>query len=412
MPPAGRREALSAEALAGGRRAGGRALLEALGARHVALWSPAHTEERLAIAGELISAARAAGDREAELQGLNWRVVDLYELGELEALRATAAEHERLADALRLPAYAFFAPMWRASLALLAGRQHEAERLHAGGAELARLARDDNARLLLETQRLSLHASGGGFAADDAEIVLRRLETSRARAGWLVALTIHRYTAGDRAAARDAFTAGVAAFADTEPDANWLYSATGLGVLAERFGDRDAADLLYRALAPYGHRIVTIARGSYCTGSAQLALGMLAIARADRAAAAAHLEAAIRANDALGARGLRGGGAVGAGRPDRGRRARRRAAGGGEGDGRPGRLGVPGRAGLAALTRGFTLASRSPRARPGRWWSVHRPGASPCPCTSLPIRSPSASPASSSRPTTRPTTPRGGCGTA
>ena len=301
VPPAGRREALSAEALAGGRRAGGRALLEALGARHVALWSPAHTEERLAIAGELISAARAAGDREAELQGLNWRVVDLYELGELEALRATAAEHERLADALRLPAYAFFAPMWRASLALLAGRQHEAERLHAGGAELARLARDDNARLLLETQRLSLHASGGGFAADDAEIVLRRLETSRARAGWLVALTIHRYTAGDRAAARDAFTAGVAAFADTEPDANWLYSATGLGVLAERFGDRDAADLLYRALAPYGHRIVTIARGSYCTGSAQLALGMLAIARADRAAAAAHLEAAIRANDALGA---------------------------------------------------------------------------------------------------------------
>ena len=317
VPPAGRREALSAEALAGGRRAGGRALLEALGARHVALWSPAHTEERLAIAGELISAARAAGDREAELQGLNWRVVDLYELGELEALRATAAEHERLADALRLPAYAFFAPMWRASLALLAGRQHEAERLHAGGAELARLARDDNARLLLETQRLSLHASGGGFAADDAEIVLRRLETSRARAGWLVALTIHRYTAGDRAAARDAFTAGVAAFADTEPDANWLYSATGLGVLAERFGDRDAADLLYRALAPYGHRIVTIARGSYCTGSAQLALGMLAIARADRAAAAAHLEAAIRANDALGAPRLRGGGAVGAGRPDR-----------------------------------------------------------------------------------------------
>ena len=154
---------------------------------------------------------------------------------------------------------------------------------------------------MLETQRLSLHASGGGFAADDAEIVRRRLATSRARAGWLVALTVHRYTGGDRAAAREAFAAGVAAFADAEPDANWLYSATGLGVLAERFGDREAAELLYRALAPYGHRIVTIARGSYCTGSAQLALGMLAIARADRAAAAAHLEAAIRANDALGA---------------------------------------------------------------------------------------------------------------
>lgn len=49
-PPAKLRERLSAEALRAGRRTGGRALLEALGARHVALWSPDHTEERLAIA--------------------------------------------------------------------------------------------------------------------------------------------------------------------------------------------------------------------------------------------------------------------------------------------------------------------------------------------------------------------------
>ena len=83
--PSTLRERLSAEALAAGRRAGGPALLEALGARHVALWSPAHTEERLAIADELVAAARAAGDREAELQGINWRVADLFELGDRDA---------------------------------------------------------------------------------------------------------------------------------------------------------------------------------------------------------------------------------------------------------------------------------------------------------------------------------------
>ena len=98
------REELSAEALAGGRRRGGRALLEALNARHVALWNPAHTEERLAIADELIGAAADAGDREAQLQGVNWRVADLLELGEMEALRAAVAEHERLAGSSACPA--------------------------------------------------------------------------------------------------------------------------------------------------------------------------------------------------------------------------------------------------------------------------------------------------------------------
>ena len=81
--PATLRERLSEEALGDGRRLGGRALLEALGARHVALWSPAHAEERLRIADELVAAARAQGDREAELQGVNWRVADLVELGDI-----------------------------------------------------------------------------------------------------------------------------------------------------------------------------------------------------------------------------------------------------------------------------------------------------------------------------------------
>ncbi len=60
-PPKAVRERLSDEALTAGRRTGGRALLEALGARHVALWSPDHTEERLAIADELVAQARAGG---------------------------------------------------------------------------------------------------------------------------------------------------------------------------------------------------------------------------------------------------------------------------------------------------------------------------------------------------------------
>ena len=75
---------------------------------------------------------------------------------------------------------------------------------------------------------------------------------------------------------------------------------------------------------------MTVGRGSFCTGSASLALGLLAATLGDGGAAAAHLEEAVRRNDALGAvvyaaaargalEGLRGG------RPRGGRGASHRA---------------------------------------------------------------------------------------
>ena len=295
------REELSADALAAGRRTGGRALLEALGARHVALWSPAHTEERLAIADELIAAASAAGDREAELQGVNWRVADLFELGEVEALRAAVAAHERLADDLRLPGYAWYAPMWHATLALLGGRLAEAEQHSQVGRRIGAAAHDENAALLFETQEFALASARGRITAEQDERVRRRVAHSPARAAWLTAVAVRAHALGDAALARDALAKGVEDLATMPLDANSLYAMTGLGAVAARFGDRRAASALYPRLLPYGERIVTIARGSYCTGSAWLALGLLATTLGERAAAVAHLEAAVARNDALGA---------------------------------------------------------------------------------------------------------------
>ncbi len=134
--PAPVRERLSEEALASGRRTGGRALLEALNARHVALWSPSHVVERLAIANELIERPGRRRDREAELQGINWRVVDLLELGDLPAAEQAIEAHGRLADELRLQTYAWYRPMWQAMLALLGGRPDEASRLATEGARI------------------------------------------------------------------------------------------------------------------------------------------------------------------------------------------------------------------------------------------------------------------------------------
>ena len=140
-PDRTRSEALSAEAVATARASGdASALASALGARHVALWRPDRVEERLAVADEMIAAAREAGDRHAELQGHNWRVADLFELGDMAAWREETARHARLAEELRLPAFEWYTPLWAADGAMLAGRYDDVERLSAE-AEAGRPAR-------------------------------------------------------------------------------------------------------------------------------------------------------------------------------------------------------------------------------------------------------------------------------
>jgi hypothetical protein len=299
--PASLRERLSDEALAAGRRSGGRALLEALVARHVAMWSPAHTEERLAIADELVAAARQAGDREAELQGVNWRVVDLLELGELDAVRDAIAEHERLAAELRLLAYGWYVPMWRAALALLEHRLDDARRFRDEGARIGRAAHDANAELLFEVQRNGIASAAGQVTDEDYARMQERTEHSPAEGAWRAALLSRALIRGDAELVRGAIGAEVAALAAAPLDANWLYTAAVLGVVSAELDDKRAAAELYPLLLPYAHRVVTVGRGCVCLGSAALSLGVLASVLGERSTAVAHLEEAVRRNDALGA---------------------------------------------------------------------------------------------------------------
>jgi DNA-binding SARP family transcriptional activator/RecA/RadA recombinase len=301
VPPATLRERLSEEALAAGRRTGGRALLEALGARHVALWSPDHTEERLAIADELVATARATGDREAELQGVNWRVPDLFELGELDAVRDAITHHERLAGELHLPTYAWYAPMWRAALALLEGRPEEARRLSEESERIGRAAHDDNAELLCEVQRTAINAAMERVTDEDIAIRDWHAEHSPAGSAWRTAVVTAAVQRGELDRAQRLVEREVAGLDSVSLDANWLYAMTGFGILAARLGNVAGAAALYPRLLPYGHRVVTCGRATYCTGSASLALGLLAATLCDRPAAVAHLEEAVRRNDALGA---------------------------------------------------------------------------------------------------------------
>src|SRR5262249_29895259 len=152
-----RRNQLGDEAVASARRSGDdQALLQALNARRVALWSPANLEERLEADGEMIELAQRAGDVEAVLQARNWRVADLAELGDIDGMLAEVDAHEELAEELRLPSYQWWAPMWRCSLVIQEGRFAEATELIDSYERLALRIGDPNAGLHVGLQRVAV----------------------------------------------------------------------------------------------------------------------------------------------------------------------------------------------------------------------------------------------------------------
>ena len=95
-----RRDAVSSRALVRARGSGdARSLAAALGARHVVLWGPDHTLERMALADEMLALAPARRRRGAgAARRAPASIVDLAELGdgpafdaELDAYAAAAA---------------------------------------------------------------------------------------------------------------------------------------------------------------------------------------------------------------------------------------------------------------------------------------------------------------------------------
>lgn len=305
-PSPERRETLSEEAVRAARRLGdARALLEALNARRVALWSPDHLEERLSLGAELIELARRADDREKELQGLNWRVVDVLETGDLDGAMEAAHAHQALADELRLPGYRWYGSVWQAMVAVLRGRFDEAAGQAAAALELGRAAQDENADLFHVVQSQAIRFERGAVSADDLAFIAARAEISPATAAWLAWLALFDLVRGDRgtAAGRLARIAS-AGFAGLPRDANLLVSLSLLSMTAAELSDREAADELYELLLPYADRCVVVGRAIRCGGSVAYPLGLLAACLDRRSAGAEHFEHALEVHRRLDARPL------------------------------------------------------------------------------------------------------------
>ncbi len=296
---------LSAEAIEAARAADDPdALLAALNSRHVALWHPSGLAERFQVADEMIALAIARERPEAELQGRNWRCVDLWEAGDRAGFEAEVAAHERLADALRLPAFRWYGPMWRAAIAAVAGRSDEAERLAAEGAAIAVRAGDPNGELFRHMVGLNVIINARDFSNQDiidfTENAVENYAAGMAYASGLAWVYAERGREAEARAMLDRVAADD--YAGLAWDANWL---SALGELAEAtavLDDRERAAALYERLLPYADRRLVAGRAVCDQCSAAYALGRYATTLGRLDAAAEHFEAAIASDLAVGAR--------------------------------------------------------------------------------------------------------------
>jgi tetratricopeptide (TPR) repeat protein len=291
-------ESLSEQAVSDARASGDPgALAAALNARRVALWRPAHAQSRLEVVDEMIVAAEAAGDRESVLQARNWRVVDLWELARMDDVRREIDVYERLADEVGLPHYRWYVPLWRASLALLAGRWDQGLALADEAEALGRRAADPNAPLHARILRNFSLSAQFRVAEFDRDWSLEQADSAPVSAPWLATVAQLDARAGRHDSARHLLERLTAA--GVRMDVNWLQACL-LADAAADLGHATAAADLHARLEPYADLFAVIARGAGCYCSTELFLGRLAVTLGRLDEAEARLRRAVAINDAAG----------------------------------------------------------------------------------------------------------------
>ena len=300
-----RRAALSSEAVElAGRASDPSALGFALVARHWSLWGPGNVGERLEAANDLLRLAERSGDDRLATLGHRCRMMDLLELGEIEAVDTEIDAHARLAAGRKRPADAMYMEIYRAMRMLLSGEFDGAEAASLEALRIGRRFNDTNADQAHVLQMVALRRERGGLEGIVGAVsdLADRFQTIP---GWhCVLASLHAQTGRPDAARRvlDAF--GGDGFRGLPLDGIWLGAIATLAETAAEIGDPTHAATLYDLLEPYADRNVAIGWAAACAGSASRHLALLAALMGDRRRATVHFDAALTMNARMGAHAL------------------------------------------------------------------------------------------------------------
>ncbi len=299
-----RRHALSSEALAMAQRIGDRsALAFALLARHFVLWGPGSVEERLALATEVVRLAHEAGDLGIALEGLAWRILALFELGDITTVDQEIESYARQSARIRLPRNQWYLTLVRSARAFLAGQFVEGERLATEAAGvLGERGEQANALMFFGAQLFTLRREQGrlgelapaltGFATQFAALPI-----------WRCSVAVFHCELGNYEAARREFDSLAAQnFAALLSDANRPPALALLAEACNMLGDAQRAALLYQFLLSYAERNIVVATSAICYGPAARYLGLLATTLARWEDAARHFADALTMSERMGAK--------------------------------------------------------------------------------------------------------------
>jgi tetratricopeptide (TPR) repeat protein len=373
-------DSLSRQAVALARRAGDdRSLAYALMARIHCLSDPDSFSQRRELIDEVI--ALSGGHGKLAINAYLWRFGDELQFGDRASAHASGETLIRAVEDLRQPRDLWLVPAVRSRNALLLGRFEDAERLAERVIEDAAGVRNAEqaylALLFMIRREQGRHREMlDGLAAIAGQSLV---------AVWHAPLALlyaeHGETESALAELDGLMRNGMQAL---RRDLTWLFSVASLAAACNACDSRVHAPLLYDALLPYdGH---TVAEGVFCYfGPVSYYLGLLATTRGDPAAAMRHLDDALAAARADGARPfvarilLAQAQAVEAGRPadpSRARALRRQAAELGDSMGMRG-VAAAARQGLEGATDGAAPERVRARLRcEGDFWVVGYQGRS------------------------------------
>jgi len=294
-----RAQQLAQDAVAAARLAGDPGLVAScLLAQHNVIWRPGTAGERRALAAAVIELARDAGDAELVIEARLLAAADLMELAD-PAFRTELEEFLRLAGVSGQPRFRYAAMVRRATLALLAGRLAEAQRLIDQAAVLGEECGEPGAADVWGDQVFDLMAAQGrlGELVGVALEMFPDPDSRQARGVQAMALL----AAGSRSQAAEVIAPALEDL--TAPPANQqlLGEAAFAAQMAAEFGARPLAELLHAALMPYAGQAVVSGVVVTFRGAVAHHLGMLAAVLGRPAEAAGHLEHAIAVHERLGA---------------------------------------------------------------------------------------------------------------
>jgi hypothetical protein len=295
------RESLGRRAVELARRLGDAATLAyALEGLFAALWRPDTSEERLAIANEMVALGEHTADLERLMVGYQNRLHVLLELGDIPSVHREQAAVERMAEELRQPAHNWVPIATKAQLALLEGSFEDAELLIAAARRLRGRTNRSDAVEGYAAQMFQLRREQGRL--DEIE---EPLANAARELTWYpvlrCALAVLHIELNREAPARAEFERQANdKFAGVPFDNKWIVSMVLLSDVACRLR-HPAASTLYDRLLPFA-QLNAVAGGDVCAGSVSRYLGQLATAMSRTDAALRHFDDALHRNEQMGAR--------------------------------------------------------------------------------------------------------------